>query len=434
MDFDYSDRQRHWIDRVQRFMNAHVHPAVPTYDAQMAAFGADRWQVPPIVEALKAKARAEGLWNLFMPPHSGAPNLDDSFAFDAPGLSNLEYAPLAEIMGRVGFASEVFNCAAPDTGNMEVLERYGDADQKARWLKPLMEGEIRSAFLMTEPQVASSDATNIETRIVRDGDAYVVSGRKWWSSGVGDPRCKVAIVMGKTDPDGPRHAQQSQILVPLDAPGVEVVRMLPVFGFDDAPHGHAEVVLHDVRVPAANLLLGEGRGFEIAQGRLGPGRIHHCMRTVGAAEVALEKMVRRLQSRTAFGKRVAEHSVWEQRIGEARTEIEMCRLLTLKAADMMDKAGNKAARLEIAMIKVAAPKMALKVIDDAIQAFGGAGVTTDAGLAKMYAGIRTLRLADGPDEVHNRTIARLEYGKYADAPRRAHDEDGRALPATVGAR
>ena len=419
MDFDFSDRQRHWIERVQRFMEAHVVPAIPVYERQMAAFGTDRWQVPAIMEELKAKARAEGLWNMFMPPHSGAPKLDDTFAFEGPGLTNLEYAPLAEIMGRVGFASEVFNCAAPDTGNMEVLERYGTPEQKARWLEPLMNGEIRSAFLMTEPQVASSDATNIETRIVADGDDYVISGRKWWSSGVGDPRCKIAIVMGKTDPEARSHSQQSQILVPLDAPGVEVVRMLPVFGFDDAPHGHAEVVLHDVRVPKENLLLGEGRGFEIAQGRLGPGRIHHCMRTIGAAEVALEKMVRRLQSRVAFGKRVSEQSVWEQRVGEARTDIEMTRLLCLKAADMMDKAGNKTARLEIAMIKVAAPKMALRIIDDAIQAFGGAGVTTDAGLAKAYAGIRTLRLADGPDEVHNRTIARMEFGRYAeDAARR----------------
>ena len=433
MDFDFSDRQRHWIERVQRFMDAHVLPAAPTYEAQMAAFGADRWQVPEVMETLKAKAKADGLWNLFMPPHSGAPKLDDSFGFDGPGLTNLEYAPLAEIMGRVGFASEVFNCSAPDTGNMEVLERYGTPEQKAQWLGPLMQGEIRSAFLMTEPAVASSDATNIETRIERDGDDYVVTGRKWWSSGVGDPRCKIAIVMGKTDPDGPKHAQQSQILVPLDAKGVEVKRMLPVFGFDDAPHGHADVVLDHVRVPAANLLLGEGRGFEIAQGRLGPGRIHHCMRTIGVAEMALEKMVRRLQSRVAFGKRVSDQSVWEQRVGEARTEIEMCRLLCLKAADMMDKAGNKGARAEIAMIKVAAPRMALKIIDDAIQAFGGAGVTTDAGLAKMYAGIRTLRIADGPDEVHNRTVARMEFGRYADAPTRANDEAQRRMEV-VGSR
>ena len=325
-------------------------------------------------------------------------------------------------MGRVGFASEVFNCSAPDTGNMEVLERYGTREQKETWLRPLMNGEIRSAFLMTEPAVASSDATNIETSIVRDGDDYVVNGRKWWSSGVGDPRCKIAIVMGKTDPSAKTYTQQSQILIPLDTPGIEVVRMLPVFGYDDAPHGHAEVILNNVRVPAENLLLGEGRGFEIAQGRLGPGRIHHCMRTIGAAEVALEKMARRLLSRRAFGKLVAEHSIWEQRVAEARTEIEMCRLLCLKAADMMDRAGNKSARLEIAMIKVAAPRMALKIIDDAIQAFGGAGVTSDPGLAKLYTGIRTLRLADGPDEVHNRTIARMEFAKYGDEAARSKVE------------
>jgi alkylation response protein AidB-like acyl-CoA dehydrogenase len=319
-------------------------------------------------------------------------------------------------MGRVGFASETFNCSAPDTGNMEVLHRYGSPAQKAVWLKPLMAGEIRSAFLMTEPDVASSDATNIETSIRRDGDHYVINGRKWWSSGVGDPRCKIAIVMGKTNPAAARHAQQSQVLVPLDAPGVEVVRMLPVFGYDDAPHGHAEVILRDVRVPAENLILGEGRGFEIAQGRLGPGRIHHCMRTLGAAEVALEKMVRRLQSRVAFGKRISDQSVWEQRVAKARIDIEMTRLLCLKAADMMDKVGNKGAKLEIAMIKVAAPQVALAVIDDAIQAHGGGGVSNDFGLAEAYAHIRTLRLADGPDEVHNRAIARLEYGKYTNAP------------------
>jgi alkylation response protein AidB-like acyl-CoA dehydrogenase len=311
----------------------------------------------------------------------------------------------------------VFNCSAPDTGNMEVFHRYGTPEQKAQWMRPLLKGEIRSAFLMTEPQVASSDATNIETRIERDGDHYVINGRKWWSSGVGDPRCKVAIVMGKTDPNAHRHQQQSQILVPLDAPGVEVVRMLPVFGYDDAPHGHAEVVLKDVRVPASNLLLGEGRGFEIAQGRLGPGRIHHCMRTLGAAEAAMEAMVKRLLTREAFGKKLAEHSVWEQRVAEARTDIEMTRLLCLKAADMMDKVGNKAAQLEIAMIKVAAPRVALKVIDDAIQAHGGAGVSDDFGLAYSYAGIRTLRLADGPDEVHNRAITRLEYRKYSNEKR-----------------
>jgi acyl-CoA dehydrogenase len=301
-----------------------------------------------------------------------------------------------------------------------VLERYGSPYQQDKWLTPLLNGEIRSAFLMTEPAVASSDATNIATRIERKGDHYVINGRKWWSSGVGDPRCKIAIVMGKTNPDTDRHSQQSQVLVPMDTPGIEIVRMLPVFGFDDAPHGHAEVLLKDVKVPVENMLLGEGRGFEIAQGRLGPGRIHHCMRTIGAAERALASMCQRLLSREAFGKRIAEHSVWEQRVAEARTNIDMCRLLTLKAADMMDKVGNKVARQEIAEIKVAAPRMALKIIDDAIQAWGGAGVTTDPGLARMYAGQRTLRLADGPDEVHNRTIARMEYGKYSNrAPRLA---------------
>ena len=316
-------------------------------------------------------------------------------------------------MGKVGFASEVFNCSAPDTGNMEVLARYGSPEHQERWLKPLLAGEIRSAFLMTEPDVASSDATNIQTSIVRDGDHYVINGRKWWSSGVGDPRCKLAILMGKTDPEAPVHSQQSQILVPLDSPGIHVERMLPVFGFDDAPHGHAEVLLKDVRVPVSNLLLGEGRGFEIAQGRLGPGRIHHCMRSIGSAEVALEQMVRRLQSRVAFGKRISDQSIWEQRVAEARIDIEMTRLLCLKAADMMDKVGNKVAKAEIAMIKVAAPRNALKIIDLAIQAFGAAGVSSDAGLAKRYASMRTLRLADGPDEVHNRAIAKIEYGKYA---------------------
>ncbi len=409
MDFDLSERQRHWRDRVRAFIDAHVRPNEQTYKDQLAGFGADRWQVIPIIEELKPKARAEGLWNLFLPPSKE----HDEGDFHGAGLTNLEYALCAEEMGRVPWASEVFNCSAPDTGNMEVFHRYGTPAQKERWMRPLLNGEIRSAFLMTEPQVASSDATNIETRIERDGDDYVINGRKWWSSGVGDPRCKVAIVMGKTDPDAERHKQQSQILVPLDAPGVEVVRMLPVFGYDDAPHGHAEVVLKDVRVPASNLLLGEGRGFEIAQGRLGPGRIHHCMRTIGAAEAALEAMVRRLQSRVAFGKRLAEHSVWEQRVADARTDIEMTRLLCLKAADMMDKVGNKAAQLEIAMIKVAAPRMALKVIDDAIQAHGGGGVSDDFGLASAYAGIRTLRLADGPDEVHNRAISRLEYRRYS---------------------
>ncbi|MBW3618036.1 MAG: acyl-CoA dehydrogenase family protein [Proteobacteria bacterium] len=410
MDFSLSPRQTEWRDRVRGFMEAHVQPNLETFDAQMRAFGTNRWQVVPIVEELKLRAREAGLWNLAMPP---SPH--DEGDYRGAGLSNLEYALCAEEMGRVGWASEVFNCSAPDTGNMEVLHRYGTPEQKAQWLRPLLNGEIRSAFLMTEPQVASSDATNIETSIVRDGDHYVVNGRKWWSSGVGDPRCKVAIVMGKTDPSADRHRQQSQILVPLDAPGIEILRMLPVFGYDDAPHGHAEVQLTDVRVPAGNLVLGEGRGFEIAQGRLGPGRIHHCMRTIGAAEVGLEKMARRLLGRVAFGKPVASHSVWEQRVAEARIDIEMTRLLCLKAADMMDKVGNKAAALEIAMIKVAAPRMALKILDDAIQAHGGGGVSEDFGLARAYASIRTLRLADGPDEVHNRSIARLEYGRYTNA-------------------
>src|ERR1700759_4918426 len=322
------------------------------------------------------------------------------------------------MMGKVGFASEVFNCSAPDTGNMEVLERYGSPYQQDKWLKPLLAGEIRSAFLMTEPAVASSDATNIATRIERRGDHYVINGTKWWSSGVGDPRCKIRSVRDKTTQEGARHSQQSQILVERDAPGVTVKRMLPVFGYDDAPHGHGEVELKNVKVPVENMVLGEGRGFEIAQGRLGPGRIHHCMRTIGVAERALASMVTRLHARVAFGKRIAEHSVWEQRVAEARINIDRCRLLTLKAADMMDKVGNKVARLEIAEIKVAAPRMALQIIDDAIQAWGGGGVTSDPGLARMYASQRTLRLADGPDEVHCRTIARLEFGKHAEMPKK----------------
>ena len=414
MIFEYNDKTKELIARVEAFMDEHVYPNEITYHEQMESFGANRWQVVPIVEELKAKAKAEGLWNLFLP--------ESELGF---GLTNLEYAPLCEIMGRVGFAAEVFNCSAPDTGNMEVFERYGNEDHKKAYLEPLLNGDMRSAFLMTEPDVASSDATNIETRIELDGDHYVINGRKWWSSGVGDPRCKVAIVMGKTNPDAPRHQQQSQIIVPLDAPGIEIVRMLPVFGYDDAPHGHAEVILKDVRVPKENLLLGEGRGFEIAQGRLGPGRIHHCMRTIGVAERALEKMCTRILSRTAFGKRIADHSVWEQRVAEARTNIEMSRLLTLKAAYMMDTVGNKVAKSEIAQIKVAGPRIALQIIDDAIQAHGGGGVTTDFGLARMYAGIRTLRLADGPDEVHNRTIARLEMKKYMDSAQ--HNSEDKTL-------
>ena len=407
MDFTPSSTQLHWLGRVQGFIDAEILPALDAIRAEAAAPDADRWQPSPGIEALKARARSQGLWNLFLPPAA-----HDETAYHGAGLSNLDYAPCAEAMGRIGLASEVFNCSAPDTGNMEVLHRYGSAAQKRQWLAPLMAGEIRSAFLMTEPDVASSDATSIETSVRRDGDHYVIRGRKWWSSGVGDPRCAIAIVMGKTDPSAPAHRQQSQILVPLQTPGVEVVRMLPVFGYDDAPHGHAEVVLRDVRVPVENLILGEGRGFEIAQGRLGPGRIHHCMRTIGVAEAALEQMARRLLSRTAFGKLLSEQSVWEQRIAAARIDIEMTRLLCLKAADMMDKVGAKGAKLEIAMIKVAAPRVALKVIDDAIQAHGGGGVSNDFGLAKAYAGIRTLRLADGPDEVHNRSIARLEFGRY----------------------
>ena len=404
MDFSYSERQLGLIKRVKDFMDDEVLPAVPTYEEQLSE---ERWRLPPIVETLKAKAKEQGLWNLFLPPLE-----EHAIAGWGPGLSNLDYAPLAEQMGRVIWASEVFNCSAPDTGNMEVLHRYGTAEQQERWLTPLLAGEIRSAFAMTEPEVASSDATNVRTVIRRDGDSYVINGRKWWISGVADPRCKLLIVMGKTDPSAPKHQQQSQILVPIDTPGIEVKRTLPVMGFDDAPHGHTVIEFNDVRVPADNILLGEGRGFEIAQGRLGPGRIHHCMRTIGLAEAALEKMVLRLMSRETFGRRLADQSVWEQRVAEARIDIEMSRLLTLNAADRMDKVGNKVARAEIAMIKVAGPRLALKLIDDAIQAHGAGGLTTDFGLAAMYARVRGLRIADGPDEVHNRTIARLEYAKY----------------------
>ncbi|MBS0384977.1 MAG: acyl-CoA dehydrogenase family protein [Proteobacteria bacterium] len=420
MYFEHSPKAKAWIDRVQLFMDDHIVPAVPTYEAPQKDGG--RWKVIQVVEELKKKAKAQGLWNFFMPPSSGHPKVDDTFVFEGEQLTNLEYAPLAEIMGRVGFASECFNCSAPDTGNMEVLERYGTAAQKDKWLRPLMNGEIRSAFLMTEPAVASSDATNIQCEIKRDGNDYVINGRKWWSSGAGDPRCKVAILMGKTNPENPKHSQQSQILVPLDAKGVNILRPLTVFGYDDAPHGHMEIELKDVRVPVDNLVLGEGRGFEIAQGRLGPGRIHHCMRTIGAAEAALAALCKRITTRVAFGKTIAEHSIWEQRIADARTEIDMCRLLCLKAAYMMDVAGNKVAKNEIAMIKLAAPRMALKIIDDAIQAHGGAGVCQDFGLAKSYAGIRTLRLADGPDEVHARAIALNELAKYGWTGRRVKNE------------
>ena len=413
MDFDLTERQTHWRDRVRDFIENHVRPNDALYHEQQYEGG--RWKVLPVIEEAKAKAKSAGIWNLFMPPSSGRPNVDDSVAFEGPGLTNLEYALCAEEMGRLEWASEVFNCSAPDTGNMEVFMRYGTAAQKAKWMVPLMNGDIRSAFLMTEPQVASSDATNIECRIERDGDDYVINGTKWWSSGAGDPRCAVTILMGKTDFEAKKHQQQSMILVPMDAKGLTVKRPLTVFGYDDAPHGHMEIELQDVRVNAEDaMLLGEGRGFEIAQGRLGPGRIHHCMRTIGAAESALEAMTKRLLSRVAFGKRLADQSVWEQRVAEARIDIEMTRLLCLKAADMMDKVGNKTAQGEIAMIKVQAPRMALRIIDDAIQAHGGAGVSQDFGLAKAYAGIRTLRLADGPDEVHNRSIARIEFGKYGD--------------------
>jgi len=415
MDFDPTERQVYWRDRVRDFIEANVRPRQKDYKAQQLE--GERWKVLAVIEEEKARAKSAGIWNLFMPPrNSDHHHVDETFEFEGPGLTNLEYAFCAEEMGRIAWSSEVFNCAAPDTGNMEVLYRYGTRDHKEQWLKPLMNGQIRSAFLMTEPQVASSDATNIETSIRRDGDHYVINGRKWWSSGLGDPRCKILIVMGKTDPGAKRHAQQSMVLVPADAPGVEVIRHLPVFGYDDAPHGHMEVQLNNVRVPAQNILLGEGRGFEIAQGRLGPGRIHHCMRSIGAAEEAIGKMARRLQSRVAFGRKISEFSIWEQRIAAARIDIDMTRLLCFKAADMMDKVGNKAAALEIAMIKVQAPNMALRVIDDAIQAHGGGGVSDDFGLAQSYAGQRTLRLADGPDEVHNRAIARIEFARHTDKP------------------
>jgi len=400
MNFEYNEKTQYTLGRIREFMHEHVYPHEESYFREREAPGADRWQISPLVEDLKAKARQQGLWNLFLPDSARG-----------GGFTNLEYAPLCEEMGRVAFAAEIFNCSAPDTGNMEVLERYGSDAQKQRWLEPLLEGEIRSAFAMTEPDVASSDATNIRTEIRREGNEYVINGRKWWTSGIADPRCKLIIVMGRTNPDAPSHAQQSQILVERDSPGIRIERNLPVFGYDDAPHGHGEVTFENVRVPAENIVLGEGRGFEIAQGRLGPGRIHHCMRTIGIAERALEMMCERLLCREAFGKKIGEHSVWEERVANARIEIECARLLTLKAAHMMDTVGNKVARSEIAMIKVKAPITALQVLDDAIQAFGGAGVTKDAGLAAAYAGVRTLRIADGPDEVHRRTIARIEYRK-----------------------
>ncbi|WP_395142291.1 acyl-CoA dehydrogenase family protein [Schlegelella aquatica] len=404
MDFDYSPRTKELQAKLRAFMDEHIYPNEGRYWAEIEANtrAGKRWTPLQLIEELKPKAQAAGLWNLFLPESEyGA------------GLTNQEYAPLAEIMGRVPWASEVFNCSAPDTGNMEVLVRYGTPEQKKQWLEPLLAGKIRSAFAMTEPEVASSDATNICARIERDGDEYVLNGRKWWTSGAGDPRCKIMIFMGKTDPGAPKHQQQSMILVPADAPGVKILRPLNVFGYDEAPHGHMEVLFENVRVPASNMLLGEGRGFEIAQGRLGPGRIHHCMRLIGLAERSLELMCKRVSTRVAFGKPIAAQTVTQERIAEARCLIEQARLLTLKAAWMMDVAGNKAAKAEIAMIKVVAPSMACKVIDWAIQAHGGAGVCDDFPLANYYAGARTLRLADGPDEVHRNSIAKMELGRYA---------------------
>jgi acyl-CoA dehydrogenase len=406
MDFSFSPRTRELQDRLKAFMAEHVYPAEPRYYADLEANTAagKRWTPIQVIEELKPKARAAGLWNLFLPESElGA------------GLTNSEYAPLAEIMGAVPWSSEVFNCSAPDTGNMEVLVRYGSAEHKQRWLQPLLRGEIRSAFAMTEPAVASSDATNIECRIERDGDEYVINGRKWWTSGAGDPRCQIFILMGKTDPQAPRHSQQSMILVPRDAKGITVERALTVFGYDDAPHGHMEVSFDNVRVPASNILLGEGRGFEIAQGRLGPGRIHHCMRLIGIAERALDFMCKRAVSRTAFGKTIAQQTVTQERIAEARCMIEQSRLLTLKAAWMMDVAGNKSAKAEIAMIKVVAPNMACQIIDWAMQVHGGAGMSQDFPLAYFYTLSRTLRFADGPDEVHRNAIAKLELGKVMPA-------------------
>jgi acyl-CoA dehydrogenase len=413
MDFAYSERTAALQARVSAFMAEQVYPAEPLYWQQLEAntLAGKRWTPLQVIEDLKPKARAAGLWNLFLPP--SAEGASSRASEHGAGLSNQEYAPLAEIMGRVPWASEVFNCSAPDTGNMEVLVRYGSAEHKRRWLEPLLAGEIRSAFAMTEPAVASSDATNIEARIERRGDEYIINGRKWWTSGGGDPRCKVMIFMGKTDPEAPRHSQQSMILVPMDAPGVKVLRPLSVFGYDDAPHGHMEVEFVDVRVPASNILLGEGRGFEIAQGRLGPGRIHHCMRLIGLAERSLELMCRRASSRVAFGKTVAAQGVTQERIAEARCQIDQARLLTLKAAWMMDTAGNKAAKAEIAMIKVVAPNMACRVIDWAMQVHGGAGMCQDFPLAYFYTAARTLRFADGPDEVHRNAIAKIELGRYA---------------------
>lgn len=410
MDFDYSDTTKDLQRRLHAFMDAHIYPAEATLQAELAANTAagKRWTPLQTIERLKPLARQAGLWNLFLPVDSA-----QAAGFAGAGLSNQEYAPLAEIMGRVLWSSEVFNCSAPDTGNMETIARFGSADAKQRWLKPLLAGEIRSAFAMTEPDVASSDATNIATRIVRDGDHYVINGHKWWISGAGDPRCAIYILMGKTDPNAARHSQQSMVLVPANTPGITVLRPLHVLGYDDAPHGHMEIVFDNVRVPVDNILLGEGRGFEIAQARLGPGRIHHCMRLIGLAERALELMCRRASSRTAFGKLVSAQGVTQERIADARCKIDMARLLTLKAAWMMDTAGNKAARNEIAMIKVVAPRMACEVIDWAMQVHGGGGMCDDFPLAYSYASARTLRFADGPDEVHRNAVAKAELAKYA---------------------
>jgi acyl-CoA dehydrogenase len=397
MDFEFSARTRDLQRRLQIFMDEHIYPNEFRFEEEIRK---SRWSPAKVIEELKPKARAAGLWNLFLPDDAGG-----------AGLTNLEYAPLCEIMGRSAMAAEIFNCSAPDTGNMEVLARYGTPEQKERWLKPLLAGDIRSCFAMTEPAVASSDATNIQASIAREGSEYVLNGRKWWTSGAGDPRCKVAIFMGKTDPAAPTHRQQSMVLVPMDSPGVNIERMLQVFGYDHAPHGHGEVTFTNVRIPTSNLLLGEGRGFEIAQGRLGPGRIHHCMRCIGVAERALETMCERVQSRVAFGKRLAEQGTIRADIALSRMEIEQARLLTLKAAHMMDTVGNKAARTEIAMIKVVAPRTGLNVLDRAIQAHGGAGVSQDTFLAAAWANVRTLRLADGPDEVHLESIAKWELRK-----------------------
>jgi len=421
MDFDYTPKVKELQARLIAFMDRHIYPNEEAYHHEVDANrrAGNAWIPTKVIEDLKPVARQAGLWNLFLPFSKRVPE----------GLTNLEYATLCEIMGRVHWAPEVFNCSAPDTGNMETLERYASEEIKRQWLDPLLRGEIRSAFLMTEPAVASSDATNIQLAIRRDGDCYVLNGRKWWSSGLGDPRCKILIVMGKTNPDAGRHEQQSMIVVPTDTPGIKVLRHLSVFGYDDAPHGHMEVELKDVRVPAANILLGEGRGFEIAQGRLGPGRIHHCMRSIGAAERALELMCKRLMSRVAFGKPISQHSIWHERIAESRCMIDQARLMTLKAAYMMDTVGNKVAKAEIAMIKVIAPNMACQIIDWAMQAHGGAGISQVTPLANMYAHQRTLRFADGPDEVHRAAIAKLELGRHSAIPGAA---DRVEMPITRG--